>query len=225
MERHPEDRRRGRRWPSARGLWRGSLLLLAVLTICVLALGSFKHFFLETIIIAAVFAFAAISIVLYIGELVVIGWIVDVLSQIGVPNIKTRPLPLVWEQVGDIIVVTLRDNIATTEQCLTVQRQLKCLIDEHHCNFVLDFSDAGNISRRFRWVMMYVTKAARAEAGKLGKPHRPVALPYGEAFKVFDNRQRAIEAMSEHDGHGWVVLCSVPVGIRAVYGWGRGFRC
>ena len=221
MERHPEDRRRGRRRPSARGLWRGSLLVLAVLAICVLAFGSFKHFRLETIIIAAVFAFAGISIFLYIGELVVIGWVVDVLSQIGVPKIKARPLPLVWEQVGDIVVVTLRDNIATAEQCLTVQRQLKCLIDEHHCNFVLDFSDAGNISRRFRWVMIHVTKAARTRRPGSANPIDPWRSLTGRSSKSLTTGSvplRRCPSTTDMDGSS---LCSVPVGIRAVYGWDR----
>jgi hypothetical protein len=64
--------------------------------------------------------------------------------------------------------------------------------------------------------MVHFMKAARREAGKLGKPYRPVALPHGPVFRVFDDRECAVEEMSKHDGHGWVVLCSVPDGIRAV---------
>jgi hypothetical protein len=90
------------------------------------------------------------------------------------------------------------------------------LIDEHHCNFVLDFLYAEKISISFRGVMVHLMKAARREAGELGKPYRPVALPHGAVFRVFNDRERAVEEMSKHDGHGWVVLCSVPVGIRAV---------
>jgi hypothetical protein len=33
---------------------------------------------------------------------------------------------------------------------------------------------------------------------------------------VFEDRQRALDAMAKHDGHGWVVLCGVPFGLRAV---------
>ena len=68
----------------------------------------------------------------------------------------------------------------------------------------------------FRPVMIQLLKAARREAGHLGKPHMPLLLPQGDVFKVFDDKQQAVEAMSRHGGHGWVVLCSVPVGIRAV---------
>ena len=99
-----------------------------------------------------------------------------------------------------------------------MQKQLKRLIGEHHCNFVLDFSSAEKISKRFRGVMVYIMKAARREAGKRGRPYRVAALPRGAVFQVFDNSQRAVEEMSQHDEQGWVVLCSVPVGIRAFSG-------
>ena len=132
------------------------------------------------------------------------------------PKIRATPIPLEYEQIGEIIVVTLRDNIITLGQCQTVQKQLGRLVDEHHCDFVLDFLYAEKISKSFRGVMVRFVKAARREAEKLGKPYRPVALPRGAVFKVFADRRRAIEEMSKHDGHGWVVLCCVPVGIRAV---------
>jgi hypothetical protein len=101
-------------------------------------------------------------------------------------------------------------------QCQAVQKQLAGLIDQHHCDFVLDFLNAEKISKSFREVMFQLTKAARKEAERLGKPYRPVALPRGVLFRVFEDRQRAVEEMARHDGHGWVVLCCVPIGIRAV---------
>jgi hypothetical protein len=174
-------------------------------------------------LVAAVFAMVVIAVLLYIGQLVVLGWIVDVLSeiedflsQLGMPRIRPRPDPLEYEQVGEIIVVTLRNNIATLRQCQSVQKQLKRLTDEHHCDFVVDFSFADRISRSFRAVMFHFLKAVRKEARRLGNPGRPVAVPRGKVFRVFEDRQRALEEMSKHDGHGWVVLCAVPVGIRAV---------
>jgi hypothetical protein len=223
MGQYREDARRGRRSSSGGGLWQFPVLVLLVLTILAVFLTLLKRFPLETIIITSVFAIAGIGIVLYIWELVLIGWVVDFLSAVGVPKIKARPVPLVCEQVGKIIVVKLHDNIATIQQCQSVQKQLKRLIDEHHCDFVFDFSYAGRISRSFRGVMLHVMKAARREAENLGKFHQPVALSSGEVFRVFDDRERAIEEMSKHYGHGWVVLCSVPVGIRAVYGGGGWF--
>jgi hypothetical protein len=217
MARSVEDDRRGRRSPSGRRVWQFSLLFLLVLTtIWAVLLSVSKTFPLETFIMATVFAIAGIGIVLYIGELVVVGWIVDFLSEIGMSHFQAAPAPLECERAGEILVVTLRDNIATTRQCQAVQEQLQCLIDEHHCDFVLDFLYAGNIATSFRAVMVYLTKAARREADNLGKPYRPVALPRGESFPSFEDRQRAVEEMSRHGGHGWVVLCSVPVGIRAV---------
>ena len=192
------------------------ILSLLVLTISILTLSVFRRFPLETLIAAGLLALTGLSIVLYIGELVVIGWVVDFLSGIGMPKIQARLVPLECEQVGKIIVVKLRDNVASVLQCQSVQKQLKHLIDDHHCDFVLDFSRAGKVSRSFRRAIVYVTKAARREAERLGKPYRPVAATQGAAFRVFDNKQRAVEEMSKHDGHGWVVLCCVPVGIRAV---------
>ena len=172
---------------------------------------------MATLIFATVIAIAVAAIVLYIGELVIIGWVVDFLSQIGMPKFHPRSAPLECEQVGEVLVVNLRDNIATTSQCKAVEKQLRHFIDaEHYCDFVLDFVQAGNVSKSFRAVMISLTKAARREAEKRGKRFLGVDLPRGETFAVFDDRQHALEAMSGHAGHGWVVLCSVPVGIRAV---------
>jgi hypothetical protein len=196
------------------GIWVFFLFVLA--TICAVLISVSSSFPLETLIIAAVLTLAGIGVILYFWELVILGWVVDFLSEIGGPRIHARPVPLECEQVGEIIVVKLRDNIATVWQCQSVQKQLKRLIDEHHCDFVLDFFHSGNISTSFRAVMVHIMKAARREAERLGRPYRPVALPRGEVFRVFDDRQRAVKEMSKHDGHGWVVLCSVPAGIRAV---------
>ncbi len=175
----------------------------------------FRRYPLETLIVVGILAIAVLGIVLYIWELVVIGWIVDFLTAIGMPKIQITAR-LQYEQIGEIIVVTLRDDVATVLQCQAVQKQLKRLVDEHHCDFVLDFYYSGSVSTSFRGVMVGLMKAARREAERLGKTHRPLELPYGDVFRIFDDRQRALEAMSKHDGHGWVVLCSVPVGIRAV---------
>jgi hypothetical protein len=170
----------------------------------------------NSLIVALVFAIATIAVLLYLGELFIIGWVVDFLSEIGVPKIQVRPVPLEYEQIGEIVVVKLHDNIATVAQCYSVQKQLKHLIDQQHCDFVLDFASAQRVSMRLRGVILHFNKAARKEAGKLGKPYRPLELPSGAVFKVFQDRRRAVEEMSKHEGHGWVVLCSVPVGIRAV---------
>ena len=203
--------------PLLKALLAVSVLFLFVLTICAVLFSVFRRFPLETLIAAALLAVSGLAVVLYIWELVILGWVVDFLSEIGMPKLQARLLPLEYEQVGEIVVVKLRDNTASVLQCQSVQKQLKRLIDdEHHCDFVLDFLYAEKISRSFRDVMVYVRKAARREARKLGKPYRPVALPHGAVFRVFDDRKRAVEEMSKHDGHGWVVLCSVPVGIRAV---------
>ncbi|MGA2620776.1 MAG: hypothetical protein ABSF26_24400 [Thermoguttaceae bacterium] len=199
-------------------------MLLLVLAICALLPSLSRRFPLDVFIYESLLAFCGAAILLYIGHLVVLGWLVDLLTKIeelladiGMPKIKARPAPLEYEQVGEIIVVTLRDNIVTIRQCQTVERQLKHLIAGHHCDFILDFLYAQRISTSFHAAMVHVMKAARREAARLGKPYRPVALSHGAAFRVFDDRQRAVAEMSRHDGHGWVVLSSVPVGTRAVF--------
>jgi hypothetical protein len=221
MEKHAKDGRRGRRAPGGgRGLWQFSLSSLFVLTtICAVLLSIFsvfRRFPRETLIFVAVIAIAGAGIVLYIGHLFLIGWVVDFLSGLGMPKFHARAVPLEYEQVGEIVVVKLGDNIASAAQCQSVRKQLKRLIDQQHCDLVLDFSSAGRVSKNFREVMLHLLKAARREAERLGKPDRPLALPHGEVFKVFDDRERAVDEMSRHGGHGWVVLCAVPVGIRAV---------
>jgi hypothetical protein len=202
--------------PVLRALLGIAVLFVFLLTVCPLLLNVSRRYPLETLIIVSVCAICGAAFILYIGELVVLGWIVDFLSQIGMPKIQARAVPLEYEQVGEVIVVTLRDNVATLLQCQMVQKQLQGLIDEHHCDFVLDFLYAEKISKSFRGVMVNFTKTVRREAERLGKPYRPVTTPHGPVFRVFANRQRAVAEMSQHDGHGWVVLCSVPVGIRAV---------
>jgi hypothetical protein len=171
---------------------------------------------LETLIVMAIIAFALVGVVLYIGELAIIGWIMDLLLWISMLGMHAKEAPLDYEQVGEVILVKLSDNIVSVRQCRSVQKQLKRLIDERHCDFILDFSGIGKISSRFRGVMVRLSRAARRQAGRLGKPYRPLALPRGDAFRVFDDSPIAVEEMGRHEGHGWVVLCGVPAGLRAV---------
>jgi hypothetical protein len=224
-ETRPDDGPRGSRLPSGKRPWQFLLMLLLLFmltaTICAVLPRVARRFPFETFVFVVVLSIGGISIVLYIGQLVIVGWVVDLvdfLSEIGMPKIKARPVPLECEHVGEIIVVKLRDNIASIQQCQSVQKQLTCLIDEHHCDFVLDFSCAGRISRSFRGAMVHLMKAAHKEAGELSKPYCPLALAHEAVFKVFDDRAHAVEEMSKHEGHGWVVLCSVPLGIRAFSG-------
>ncbi len=212
------------RRPLAKDLPGILLLVLLLLAICAVLPSLSRRFPLDTFIYESLLAFCGVAILLYVGHLVVLGWLVDLLTkteeflaEVGVPKIKARSAPLDCEQAGEIIVVKLRDNIVTIRQCQTVERQLKHLIAEQHCDFVLDFSSAQMISTSFRTAMVHVAKAARRQAARLGKPYRPVASSRGAEFRVFDDRQRALAEMSEHDGHGWVVLSSVPVGTRAVF--------
>ena len=220
IEKRPPDARHGSRPPPGRRPWQFSLWSLLVLTtICAVLLSAFsvcRRFPMEALILAATIAIAVIGLILYIWGLVILGWIVDFLSEVGMPKFLARPVPLEFQRVGEIIVVKLRDNIATAGHCLSVERQLKRLIDEHHCDFVLDFSRAGNVSRGFRRVMVHLMKAARREAERQGKPYLPVSLPQGAVFQVFDDQETAVAEKSRQGGHGWVVLCCVPVGIRAV---------
>ena len=120
------------------------VLILLMLTIHLMLLSVFGSFPLETLIFMAVFVVSGIAIFLYIGELVIVGWVVDFLSGIGMPKILARPVPLDYEQVGEIIVISLRDNIATIRDCLSVQGQLRSLID---CITAISFSNSCMLGR------------------------------------------------------------------------------
>ena len=170
---------------------------------------------LDSLLVAAILIGSAIAVILYIGELVVLGWIVDFIDRIGMPKPR-GPVPLEFEQFGQTTVVAVPEIVATVRDCRSMQEQLKGLIDAHHCDFVFDFSRAEKLSRHFRQVLLYAAKAARKEAWNLGIPARPLPLPVGAKFKVFEDRQQAMETMAKHDGHGWVVLCGVPFGLRAL---------
>ncbi len=175
-----------------------------------------REFPLQTLILVSIVTMSAIFIALYMAELVVLHWMVDVFDWITLPRRHAKDDPLEYDQVGEVIIVKLGGHIVTGKQCHAVQKQLKHLIDEHHCDFILDFSGIARLSRSFRGVMIRLQTAARREAERLGKPYRPDSLPPRELFCMFDDRESAVEEMNKHDGHGWVVLCGVPPGIRAV---------
>ena len=184
-------------------------MLLVVISAAVLFHVS-KAFPLATLIFATVIAIAVMGIVLYIWELVLIGWVVDFLSQIGMPKFHPRSGPLECEQVGEILVVNLRDNIATAAHCKAVEKQLRRFIAaEHYCDFVLDFVPGRECLYEFSAGHDQPHKAARKEAEKRGKPFLGVDLPRGETFAVFDDRQHAWRRCRA-SRPGWVVLCSVP---------------
>jgi hypothetical protein len=196
-----------------RRLRRSLLIALGVFTAnSALLLTVGRRFPLETDIALAILTVAGIGFTLYVGELA----IVDLLLWLATPILREAQEPLECQQVGEILVVKLSDNIVSVWHCQMVSRQLLRFVDEHHCNFILDFSGVGRLSRNFREVLMRLTTAARREGEKQGRPYHPVALPPGEIFPLFADRRSALDAMLQHDGHGWVVLCSVPVGIRAV---------
>jgi hypothetical protein len=175
-----------------------------------------REFPLQTLILVSILAMSAIFIALYVAELVLLHWMVDLFDWITLPRRHAKNDPLEYDQVGEIIIVKLGSHIVTLKQCHAVQKQLKHLIDEHHCDFILDFSGIARLSRSFRGVMVRLRTAARREAERLGKSYQPILSPPGELFCVFDDRESAVEEMESRDGHGWVVLCGVPPGIRAV---------
>ena len=179
------------------------VLFLFVLTICAVLPHVFRRFPIETLIVATILVVSGLSVVVYMGELVVIGWIMDFLSEVYMPRGQARPAPLEYERVGEIIVVKLRDNIITLQQCQSVQKQLKRLIDEHHCDFVLDFLHAEKISKRFRGVMVQVMKAAHREAGKLASRIDPLHCltgRYSECSMTGNVRSRKCPSTMGMDG-------------------------
>ena len=159
-------RRRGNRSPSGGRPWQfsiWSLLVLTTMTRLLSLLSVSRAYPLQALIMAAAIAIAVVGVILYIGELFLIGWVVDFLADLGMPKFQAKSAPLDCELIGEIIVVTLRDNIATAAQCQSVAKQLNHLIGDHHCDFILDFSYAGRISMNFREVMLNLLKAARKE--------------------------------------------------------------
>ena len=179
-----------RRLQSARQRLQFSIFaLVAMIAISAVLLKFATNFPFQAFLAAVVFAIAAVAIVLYVGELVILGWIVDLVLLIVAPKLQADQAPLEYEQRGEVLIVKLSDNIVTVGQCLSMQRQLNRLIEEHHYDFILDFVRVRNISRRFRGIMVRFMKAARKEAESLGRPFRPIDLPRGEVFRVFDNRE------------------------------------
>ncbi len=212
----PQRRARDRRLRPDRRPWLlAPVALIALAIIGVAVLKAAERFPLGTLIFGTIFALSAVAVVLYIGELVVLGWLVDVLDWIASSGIRARYAPLEFDQVGEVLIVKLGDHIVSDEHCQAVQRQFDRFVGEHYCDFILDFSAVGRLARGFRGVMTHLAAAARSEAERLGKPFRPVPVPPGEIFRMFDDAAHALEEMGRHDGHGWVVLCCVPPGIRA----------
>ncbi len=208
---------RGRRRRSERRPWQYSLAALFVLTtVCAVLLKVGKAFPLETLIVVGIVAGAALAVAMYVGELVVIGWIVDIPAWLAERALPPAHVPLEYEHVGEITIVKLSDNIASARECRSVQQQIDRLIAEHHCDLIIDFYSIKKLNSGFRDVLVHVTRAAREEAEKQARPFYSPELPPGEVFRTFSDRDAAIAEMGRHVGHGWVVLCAVPTGIRAV---------
>jgi hypothetical protein len=208
---------RGSRSRSRRRSWRFPVFPLLVLAaVCTALVVVGRRYPFDTLISVAIVAGSAMCVVVYIGQLVVIGWVMDLVGWIVMPKTRAKQPPLEYEQVGEIIVVKLTDNVVTLGQCQAVLGQLRRLIDQQNSDFILDFSGAGKVSIGFRGVMIRAARAASRKARALGRPYRPMALPRGDVFRVFADRQGAIEEMDAHGGHGWVVLCCVPAGMRSV---------
>ena len=87
-----------------------SVLLLLVRTAGPLLLDLIRRFPLEALIIVGTLAASVLAVVLYIWELIIIGWIVDLLESIGMS--KPQAVPLEYEQIGEIIVVTFGTTLA-----------------------------------------------------------------------------------------------------------------
>jgi hypothetical protein len=206
-----------RREPADMRPWQFSLLsLLAFVTVVAVLLGVAKTFPFESFLFLAILAGATLAVLLYVGQLTIVAWITDLSDWLATAGIHGRQPPLDYEEAGAIVVVKLSDNLVTARQCRWAEKQLQRLIAEQRCDLVLDFSGIERISSRFRDTMIRLAAAARQEAARQGLVYRPMRLPTGHVFPIFADRPSALAAMAAYDGHGWVVLCSVPTGIRAV---------
>ena len=150
-----------------------ALIVLAIVGVAVLKAA--ERFPLGTPIFGTIFALSAVAVVLFLGELVVIGWIVDFLDWIASSGIRARYAPLEFDQVGEVLIVKLGNHMVSDEHCQAVQRQLDRFVGEHYCDFILDFSAVGRLSRSFRGVMTRLASGAErgGEAGQAvsSRPH------------------------------------------------------
>ncbi len=200
-----------------RGGCSDSLLSLFVLmTVCTVVLKFYKGFPLQTLIVLGIVAGSLLAVMLYVSELVVLGWLLDFPTWLAERALPAAHVPLEFERTGEITVVKLSENIASARECRSVQEQLDRLIAEGQCDLVVDFGGVKKLASGFREVLVHVTGSARRAAEKRGQSCRGPDLPPGETFHVFAGREEAIAEMARYEGHGWVVLCAVPVGIRAV---------
>jgi len=139
--------------------------------------------------------------------------------------VQSEQATIECEQVGEIIVVKLSGLLGTNEQGRPVQEEFQRLIGDHHCDFILDCANVlGYVADGFLVPIVRLRKQAKAEAESLGRQYRPLVNPHGGLFMAFDDRETALKEMGKHDGHGWVVLCSVCPEIRDVLkmlGWLR----
>ncbi len=142
----PQRRARDRRLRPDRRPWLlAPVALIALAIIGVAVLKAAERFPLGTLIFGTIFALSAVAVVLYIGELVVLGWLVDVLDWIASSGIRARYAPLEFDQVGEVLIVKLGDHIVSDEHCQAVQRQFDRFVGEHYCDFILDFSAVGRL--------------------------------------------------------------------------------
>ena len=90
----PQRRARDRRLRPDRRPWLlAPVALIALAIIGVAVLKAAERFPLGTLIFGTIFALSAVAVVLYIGELVVLGWLVDVLDWIASSGILRQVRP------------------------------------------------------------------------------------------------------------------------------------
>ena len=199
-----------------------ALLYLFVLAALTLLLAALTAYPIQTLIIVGIAAFSVLAVVLYIWELVAIGWIMDFLERIGMPRIQAVSVPLEYEEVGQIVVVGLRNNIGSVLDCQSVEKQLLQLIDEGRCDFIFDFRHAGKVSRHFHAVMLHVMKAA----GASGEAWQ--ALPTGRAARgggVQGVRRPVASAGRNDEARRPRLGCRVLGSLRDPRGLGRAVSC
>ena len=169
-ERRPQRRARDRRLPSDRRPWLlVPVALLALTIIAVAVLEAAKRFPLGTLVFGTIFAplgHCHRALHRRTGghrlDRRLLDWIVS-------SRVRARYAPLEFDQVGEVLIVKLSDHIVSDAHCQAVQRQLDRFVDEHYCDFILDFSAVGRLSRSFRGVMTHLAGAARRRGGAAGQ--------------------------------------------------------
>jgi anti-anti-sigma factor len=153
-----------------------------------------------------------------------------------VDSVADESEAIVVEPSGNVLVVTLIDQIVDERGVSSIREAVYRLIESGHTNLVFDLSRVEYFSSALLGVFLSAKKRTSALAapgsGIAAVPREVVRLnPRGpgraersgplfrsRVFEIYSDRQSAIEAITEvGSGYGWVVLCNVRPALMEVF--------